>query len=595
MQIIALVSIANIVQPGAQFAYDVECYVGLERNLGFQQRVEIADSLLVEHGIKISAGEISVLNEKFLNHLKYIHVISAERIRTLIARNGGYSMHIDATTESGRGTLLVIYDYWLGIVLGAWKIPSENKETISECIKKTIKLFGEPKYIMRDLSKTIRQAIEDVVKDLITKPVELECQYHLECDIGKDILKLSNDQLCTQLRTINLREDLRALITETRRTADRKEAALFVNLFYSEIPIINIPKELCSVMLTITIARWILDYSHDSESKFPFDNMYYNFFLRCKDAVNFTTSLIEQEKISTDEKVKASLSRLLNLLTSFVTHEGVLKAIAHMEEAIAIFGELRLLLREEEIAIEKVVGQGVNANEYSSFLTREQISSLSEIESTSKERIAHYESEIKARIDLNSTSETAKRAYGIIAAHLKTHGKYAYGRIIEVEPAGCKDNEKKYMFAARTNNCVESLWGEIKGGERRRTGFSNLGKTFDEINSGIPLVKNLCNEQYLEAIVGGSLDNLPKLFAKADREIAETVQSEKNMNEEKENDDSFFDVGYEKTAIYIGKPFVRNKELTCLFKKLLPQQQEGEPVIQVNSKRLEKALLNTQC
>jgi hypothetical protein len=37
-------------------------------------------------------------------------------------RDGGWPMHIDATGENGRGTLLVAYAGWRGWVLGAWRI-----------------------------------------------------------------------------------------------------------------------------------------------------------------------------------------------------------------------------------------------------------------------------------------------------------------------------------------------------------------------------------------------------------------------------------------------------------------------------------------
>ena len=39
-------------------------------------------------------------------------------------------MHVDATGEDGRGTMLAVIAGWRGWVLGSWKIPTENADAM---------------------------------------------------------------------------------------------------------------------------------------------------------------------------------------------------------------------------------------------------------------------------------------------------------------------------------------------------------------------------------------------------------------------------------------------------------------------------------
>jgi len=116
-------TLASLVPPGANYGYDVEAYVGLERFTNNRQREEIRSALLEQHAVAISSSEISVLARRFLAHLEALHRYRANRIRDAINEDGGYTMHIDATTEGGRGTLLVILSGWRRWVLGAWRYP----------------------------------------------------------------------------------------------------------------------------------------------------------------------------------------------------------------------------------------------------------------------------------------------------------------------------------------------------------------------------------------------------------------------------------------------------------------------------------------
>ena len=95
----------------ATFGYDVIVRVGLERFVHYRQRDEIRASLAAE-GVDVSEAQISLLGRRFLGYLEALHRARAPLLRAALAADGGWPMHIDATGEDGRGTLLLVYANW---------------------------------------------------------------------------------------------------------------------------------------------------------------------------------------------------------------------------------------------------------------------------------------------------------------------------------------------------------------------------------------------------------------------------------------------------------------------------------------------------
>ncbi len=78
-------------------------------------------------------------------------------------------MHIDATGEDGRGTLLVVLAGWRQWVLGSWKISSERTDTILSCLRDVVSQFGSPCAIVRDLGRAMIPAANTLVNDMDLK------------------------------------------------------------------------------------------------------------------------------------------------------------------------------------------------------------------------------------------------------------------------------------------------------------------------------------------------------------------------------------------------------------------------------------------
>src|SRR5437016_5349585 len=99
------------------------------------------------------------------------------------------ALHIDATGEDGRGTLVTAWAGWRGWVLSAWKAPTERTEFILPGIQRVAAEFGAPCAILRDLGRAMTEAAAQYVQSL-KKPIPvLACHQHFLSDIGKDLLE----------------------------------------------------------------------------------------------------------------------------------------------------------------------------------------------------------------------------------------------------------------------------------------------------------------------------------------------------------------------------------------------------------------------
>jgi hypothetical protein len=174
--------LSRLVPRGQGYGYDLIVQVGLARYLRNLQREEIRAELLHENGIVVSEGTISNLCDRFLKLLERLHHYSVPALRA--AMGGGYPLHIDATSEHGKGGLFLCLDGWRGWVLHAVKISSENEEELRPAIEKTVSLFGDPIAVVRDLSA----AEAGAVNSLRDKDIpDLVCHYHFLGAIGKKL------------------------------------------------------------------------------------------------------------------------------------------------------------------------------------------------------------------------------------------------------------------------------------------------------------------------------------------------------------------------------------------------------------------------
>jgi hypothetical protein len=488
------------VSPGKVYGYDVEVYVGIERFLHHGQREEIRGELGQRYGISLSSGQVSNLAAHFLEHLEALHTSRAPELRAAMDRDGGYPLHLDATGEDGRGTMLVAFSGWRRWVLGAWKIPTERAEFILAALQSIASSFGTPRAIMRDLGRAMREATEEFVQSSASPIRVLACHAHFLSDIGEDLLEEGHDQLRDLFRKAGLLPQLRAFSRQQGRTLGsgidqgRKGLRLWLESDQNR----RIPEGAAGIAAVRSLAQWILDYRTDgSDQGFPFDLPYRDLYDRCL-GVSWATEAFLGEPLE-DGKVRKALEKLHGILRPVRCDIPRFHPVgAALDRRAKLFTELRRALRLEE---EKDQAPGTTCEV--------EAAKLNDVQSA----IEKLTTSLRKRRPERGPAKDLRTAIDLILSHLDRHGPHLWGHVIPIPPE-CGGGIR---LVDRTNNILESWFGSLKHGERRRSGRKVLTQDFERLPPSAALAVNLGCPDYVE-ILCGSLADLPSAFARLDAE-----------------------------------------------------------------------------
>ncbi len=210
--VVKSVMLARIVRPRQRFAYDIIVYVGLARYLRRKQREEISEEIFHKRGVQMSAGTVSNLCDRFLLYLEALHIARSPDLKSFM-QEYGYPLHIDATSDRGKGGLFVCMDGFRGWVLCAGKIESESEERLKPFVEKTIALFGAPIATVRDLGPPGRNAVAFPAKNGIP---DFVCHYHFLGAIGERLFNSCYAILRKLLSQSSIRPDLRQLLKKMK-------------------------------------------------------------------------------------------------------------------------------------------------------------------------------------------------------------------------------------------------------------------------------------------------------------------------------------------------------------------------------------------
>jgi hypothetical protein len=305
-------SLSEALMPGSNFGYDVMVFVGLGRFLDRRQREELQAALRFEHGVTISTGEVSELEQRFATYFARLHRHRADKIKAALEADGGWPLHVDATGEAGRGTQLVAMAGWRQWVLGAWKIATEREELILPCLREVCRCFGAPSAMMRDLGKAMIPALDALVAELEAPIPVLACHQHFVADLCEDPLDPVHGELRHLFRRAKVRPKLRALVRDLGRKlgANIEQAREAVRdwqaLEHDDYRIEDGPKGIAVVR---SLAQWILDFKAQATGlDFPFDRPYLDLYDRCLTALRATDTFLQNAP--NDKCVKRLLERL---------------------------------------------------------------------------------------------------------------------------------------------------------------------------------------------------------------------------------------------------------------------------------------------
>ena len=331
------VLLAEHIIPGRAVGYDVMTFVGLQRFFHHRQREEIRSALLDEHGISLSSGEISNIAKLFLRYVQALHYKHAEQLRNALAEDGGWPLHIDATCEDGRGTLLVALTGWRRWVLGTWKVPTERSDAILPCLHQTVQLFGSPCAVMRDLGRAVTLAVNTLLCELDLAIPILACHLHFLKDIGSDLLKPGYGELRSLFKKWKIQLQLRTLSRDLGRkigpdiVTEREK----VYAWLQEDGNPCIPKGRTGIATVRNFAQWILDYPEDSSGEgFPFDRPYLDFYDRCitvhKSMHRFLADKPQDRQVS---RILKRLQRILNPVLADVPFHQIVRRLRYEHES----------------------------------------------------------------------------------------------------------------------------------------------------------------------------------------------------------------------------------------------------------------------
>jgi len=516
-------SLSRRVPPGAVYGYDVEVFVGLARFVDHRQREEIRADLSKKHGITLSSGEVSILALRFLEHLAELHANRQSALRDVLAGDGGYPLHFDATGEDGRGTLFVAYAGWREWVLGAWKLPTERADQITPHLREVAEGFGPPCALMRDLGRAARTAAKNFVSKLKVKIPVLGCHLHFLRDIGKDLLKEGHDKLRGLFRGAKVRPGLRALVRDigrrlgTHLPALREEVVGWTEDASEHV----LPDGRAGLAAVRTLAQWVLDFARDGKHLgFPFERPYLDLYERARKARRAVDAFLRRPP--GDKALSRALQRLARVLDPVVTDKRFSEVSKTLSARAQLFDELRVALRLEPKPSEK---------EESGLSPAEAAADLRDI----RKALRTLKRSLRKRRPARGPAEDSRKAIDLVLEHLKQHGSSLWGHVIKLP----KKAGGGIRVVARTNNLLETFFHRMKRGERRRSGRKLLTDDFEHLRAEAALAYNLTRPDYVE-IVCGSLEKLAEAFAEIDAakraQVLGTPPSQRKATEEPQAD-----------------------------------------------------------
>lgn len=479
--------------PQTTVGYDVLVFVGLQRFLDHRQREEI-QAALSDQGIRISTGTVSDLARRFVGYMARLHRARSPELRAALESDGGWPLHVDATGEAGRGTLLLAMAGWRRWVLGAWKISTERAELILPPLLLTVRRFGVPCAAVRDLGRAMIPALDKLVAKLERPVPVLACHQHFLADVGRDLLEPAHAELRNLFRCAKVRPKLRELVRHLGRRIGHgiEEAREAVRRWQSlDEGGHRIDPGLDGLAVVRALAQWTLDYKAQASGlDFPFDRPYLDLVDRCSTALRASDAFLRNPP--NDKEVTAALIRLHRLLEPVPSQGSFRQVVRRLRRRAALFDELRAVLRLTALPPDQETSQD-----------------LKQV----RQDLETWASSLRERRPSRGPAKDSRQAIDVVLTHLASHGPSLWGHAIQL-PGRLGGGTR---LVARTNFVAENFFGELKHGERRRSGHKNLGNDLEHYPAEAALVLNLRHDDYV-SIVCGSRGRLALSFSELDQE-----------------------------------------------------------------------------
>lgn len=490
----------SLVPEGGTFGFDVIVAIGLALFVHCRNNQEIMAELAVKN-VFVSEREISYLGRKFIIYLALAHRESQPYLKDLMARRGGYILHVDGTCEGDSPNLFCGLDGISELVLDTIKIPSEKKELLVPFFERIKGQYGEPKALVHDMGKGIITAVEEVFPGV----ADFICHFHFLRDIGKDLLLDEYTALQKRLRKLKVRPLLRQrakFLEQKMKPASQTIEEIIASIelgVWQTTSLEHIP-----LITAYTLIHWVFEYPAQSNGYgFPFDRPSLDFYRRLQKIHRLLREIIDVHFCGSTKDNKPFF-QIYRTFKKAVEDKSLNDLAASLERKAEVFDKLRTAMRiafpEDKNGINDN-GDGAN--------------------------MKSIEKNVTAFRKWLVNDERRKETYGKMITQLD---KYWVKLFADPLPIVTPDGVL-YIQPQRTNNILERFFRGEKRRGRKKSGMASLNKMLKSALADTPLVQNLKNSEYLGIILKGC-SSLAERFAQIDAHLVQKeMENAKNSQE----------------------------------------------------------------
>ena len=475
----------RFVPAGMRYAYDVIAFVGVEYYLHGNTLVYVQGQLRRRTpSVVVPLSSLYDLCIYFLYLFGQLHAACARQLRAALARDGKGVWLLDCTQEEDSPAFFGILETRYGILLGCWKVATENQADIATCLRQAVQRFGEPGRVLHDLGA----AMMGVCVEVLPNVPDGVCHFHLARDVGEDLFKGPHEALGKRMQALKLQMRLRGQrqdqVDYLRKQLPGGEGALLLQrLLRGESSGVHWTANLGREVL-LAVQFWILDYAQDGKRQgYPFDPHLLYLHRRLVLAADALQRLIGN--LGSGRCLPDCLRNLCKRLKEYRDDEAIVEAAAWYEKAQEVFSQVRQTLR----------------------LTRAGKTPMSESYSMEADEQRDVKKGLKElcekwRKEAEGCPEREKELYEVVLSHLQRYE----GKLFYQAAEGLNEQSD------RTTNDLERTWRENKRRCRGRHGRAKVKKDMQAMPAEAMLVGNLAIAEYVEAVVG-SWGELPQRLA----------------------------------------------------------------------------------
>jgi hypothetical protein len=474
-----LSALQTLVPAGGRYGYDLIAHVGWETFVKGRTLQDVAEGLRPS---TIPFSSLHDVQQKFLFYLGHLHRQRAWRLRDYF-RSRQVAWLIDCTVEPGAPAFFGIQDAEEGIMLGAWKVATENADVLVPCLKEASDRFGRPQKVLHDLSDAMdascRQAWDDMKHEV--------CHFHLVRDIGEGLLdkpQAALRELVRQLQIQSRLKEQRNGQTDWLRQHAEDPTAL-AGLLDGNAATVT-PAELGRQVL-VAFHQWLLDYASDGGRQgYPFDPYLLYFHRRVVRASAAAGKLLGDARIV--GRIPVVLKNFDRMLRDYLGNAAVIEAARQYEAGFKLLSRVRDALRLS------ATGASPLSDRY--VLAKKDVAAVRPL-------LEQLRQECRQASQEKGTGWTCQQNQTVVD-HLDRH----WDRIFTSDKGDAGE---------RTTNGIEQTWGASKRRCRKRHGRKKLAKDFQSLAAEFMLLGNLEQQRYVEVMLDGKLDQLAKHLADAGR------------------------------------------------------------------------------